>query len=148
MLNSFFVEAVPACSSAFLTGAGVVYSGVSQYTVEVPVTGVAGGIMPTLLMTGTGCACCWMLGTALLLGTVLATLLAAVGAGCGGGSSQLGRIAAHASENVGGLIVVVMRGRKVYELCLFSFLSGQPVILAIAVMAAFWLSGTSWLSGT
>ena len=134
MSNTFFLEAAPACGSVLRTGAGVVYSGVSQYTEEVPVTGVAGGIMPTLLMTGTGCACCWMLGTALLLGTVLAALLAAVG--CGGGSSQLGRTAAHASENVGGLIVVVMRGRNVNELFLFSFLSGQPVILAIAVMAA------------
>ena len=36
--------------AVFLTGAGVAYSGVSQYTVEVPVTGVAGDIMPTLLM--------------------------------------------------------------------------------------------------
>ena len=114
MSNRFFLEEVPAWGSEFLTGAGGVYSGDSQYTVEVPVTGVAGGIMPTLLMTGTGCACCWMLGTALLLGTVLVTLSVAVGAGCCGGSSQLGMTATHASENVGGLIVAVMRGRKVY----------------------------------
>ena len=44
-------------------------------------------------------------------------------------------------------MVAVMRGRKVYELCLFSFLSGHPVILAIAAMAVFWLSGMCWLSG-
>ena len=56
MSNSFFLEAAPACGSVLLTGAGVVYSGVSQYTVEVPVAGVAGGITPTLRMTGTGCA--------------------------------------------------------------------------------------------
>ena len=78
MSNSFLLEVAPACGPVLRTGAGVVYSGVSQYTAEIPVTGVAGGIMPTLLMTGTGCACCWMLGTALLLGTVLAALLAAV----------------------------------------------------------------------
>ena len=145
MSNSFFLAAARACGCVLHTGAGVVYSGVSLYTEEIPVTGVAGGIMPVLLMTGTGCTCCWMLGTALLLGTVLAALLAALG--CGGGSSQLGRAAAHASENVGGLIVATMRGRNVNELFLLSFLSGQLVILAIAAMAAFWLPG-SWLSGT
>ena len=133
MSNSFFLAEVPACGFVFRTGAGVVYSGVSQYTEDIPMTGVA-GILLTLLMTGTGCACCCMLGMALLPGTVLASLLAAVG--CGGGSSQLGSTTAYASENVGGLIVVAMRGRNVNELCLFSFLSGQPVILAIAALVA------------
>ena len=107
-------------------------------------TGVACGAMPVLLITGTGCACCWMLGTARLLGTVLAALLAALG--CSGGSSQLGQATAHASENVGGLIVATMSGRNVNGLFLFSFLSGQLVILAIAAMAVFWLFG-SWLLG-
>ena len=88
MSNNFFLAVAPACGCAARAGVGEMQSGVSLYTDEIPVTGVAGGTMPVLLITGTDCACCWMLGTALLLGTVLAALLAVLW--CSGGSSRLG----------------------------------------------------------
>ena len=88
MSNNFFLAVAPACGCVARAGVGEMQSGVSLYTDEIPVTGVAGGTMPVLLITGTGCACCWMLGTALLLGTVLTALLAVLW--CSGGSSRLG----------------------------------------------------------